>query len=73
MSTNKGLVKRWSSTSRTLSKEERIERANKIFGSEVVEFTLSVVYLAGSGEAWKLFEERGMYKHSECVKNIYFE
>lgn len=73
MNTKGDLGMKLKTTSRTLSKEARIERAIKIFGSEVVEFTLSVVYLAGAGEAWKLFEGKGMYKHSECVKNIYFE
>jgi len=55
------------------NKEARITRAIERFGTEIVEFTLSVVYLANPKGAWSLFREKGMKDHAQCVENIYFE
>ncbi len=55
------------------SKEDKIKTAISKFGSEIVDFVMSIVYLADPDGAWSLFEERGMHNHSECVKDIYFE
>jgi len=56
-----------------LSKEERIEAAVKIFGSDIVDFVLSIVYLSDPDGAWSLFESQGMHQHSQCIEEIYFE
>jgi hypothetical protein len=56
-----------------LSKEEKIETAVKIFGSDIVDFVLSIVYLSDPDGAWSLFESQGMEEHSQCVEEIYFE
>lgn len=56
-----------------LSKEKKIETAVKIFGSDIVDFVLSIVYLSDPDGAWSLFESQGMHQHSQCVKEIYFE
>ena len=55
------------------NKEARITRAIEKFGYEIVDFTLSVVYLANPKGAWSLFQEKGMKDHAQCVENIYFE
>lgn len=55
------------------SKENKIKTSISKFGPEVVDFVMSIVYLSDPDGAWSLFKERGMYNHSECVKDIYFE
>jgi len=55
------------------NKEERIKEAIENFGSEIVDFVLSVVYLSDPDGAWSLFESQGMEEHSQCVEEIYFE
>ena len=56
-----------------LSKEERIKEAVRNFGSEIVDFVLSIVYLSDPDGAWSLFESHGMKEHSQCLEEIYFE
>jgi hypothetical protein len=56
-----------------LSKEERIKEAVGNFGSEIVDFVLSIVYLSDPDGAWSLFESQGMKEHSQCLEEIYFE
>jgi len=67
------LLNKSKNTTTMPNKEARITRAIEEFGSEIVDFTLSVVYLADPDGAWSLFQERGMMDHAQCVENIYFE
>jgi hypothetical protein len=55
------------------NREERIKGAVENFGSEIVDFVLSVVHLSDPDGAWSLFESQGMFSHSQCVEEIYFE
>lgn len=55
------------------NKEKKIEVAVKNFGTEIVDFVLSIVYLSDPDGAWSLFESQGMHQHSQCVEEIYFE
>jgi hypothetical protein len=55
------------------SMKEKIQEARETFGEEILSEVLAVVQMSDADGAYSMFEDMGMFEHSECVEFIYFE
>lgn len=53
--------------------KEKIQEAKDTFGSDILSDVLLVVQMSDPDGAYSMFEDMGMFEHSECVEFIYFE
>jgi len=53
--------------------KEKIQEARETFGDEILSEVLEVVQMSDADGAYSMFEDMGMFDHSECVEFIYFE
>lgn len=53
--------------------KEKIQEAKETFGEEILSEVLAVVQVSDPDGAYSMFEDMGMFEHSECVEFIYFE
>ena len=53
--------------------KEKIQEARETFGADILSEVLAVVQVSDPDGAYSMFEDLGMFEHSECVEFIYFE
>lgn len=53
--------------------KQKIKEAIEAYGSQVVSEVRAVAELGDPDGAYSMFEDMGMYDHSECVQMLYFE
>lgn len=53
--------------------QEKLAKARKLFGNDVVSEVQMLVDLADTDSAYTQYEDMGQHLHAECVEFLYFE